>query len=102
VAPLEIVFRLEALADINDAAIFYGQKDEDGRLAIRFLRAIDHAVEKASANPRAYAKIYRDFRRVVVYRFPFCVYFVPYRDKVEIFGIVHAKRNPDFLRRRLG
>jgi hypothetical protein len=50
VGPLKLVFRLEALADIDRESSFYASKDDDGRLVARFLNPVDEAVQKAARN----------------------------------------------------
>ena len=43
-APLTVVFRPVALADIAGAVSFFALLEEDGRIVARFLRTVDDAV----------------------------------------------------------
>jgi len=52
VAKLEVRFKLEAFADIDQAFYYYADQ-ADGRIAARFMRKLDEAVERISDYPES-------------------------------------------------
>ena len=59
------------------------------------------AVAAAHPHPLIYRKIYRDFRRVLLARFPYVLYFLLERDAVVIFLLIHGARDPALTHRLL-
>jgi plasmid stabilization system protein ParE len=98
---LKLQFRPKARADLREASAFYAEKDEDGRLVHRFLGSIERTLLKISENPQSYFVFHRDVRRAKLNRFPYSIYFRVQGDVIEVFGVMHSKRDPDFLRHRL-
>lgn len=67
-------------------------------LGVDFIAAVDTAIDRLALNPDAYP-IWRDgraFRRLVLDRFPFVVFFRVLGEEVEVVAIAHAKRRPGY------
>lgn len=45
-------------------------------------------------NPKMPPKIYKEARRAVVRRFPYCIYYIIQSDRIHIVSIFHTSRNP--------
>jgi hypothetical protein len=45
-------------------------------------------------NPLLYRKVYQDFRRCLLRRFPYAVYFTIDNDRIIVFGLFHCARYP--------
>ena len=69
----------------------YDQAEVDG-----FLVTVARALEAPSTFPVAY----RNLRRIVLKRFPHLVYFRAHDELVQIFSVLHGRRDRQRLRRR--
>lgn len=94
----ELVVRPEAEADALEAFQWYNVQVRG--LGQEFLTEIDHALESILAHPEANRKIYREYRRGLVRRFPYSIFYSIQGERVVVFGIFHAARNPRVWRRR--
>ena len=92
-------FLSTALADIEDARQWY--ETQRPELGTDFLDAVESAVDSVAAFPTAYPVEYRDARRFLLERFPYCVYYRVAGDGVIVLACLHAVRNPIRIRRRL-
>ncbi len=65
---LELILRPEAEADALEAYRWYNEQVSG--LEQEFLVEIDHALESIRAHPEANRKLYREYRRGLMRRFP--------------------------------
>jgi len=65
-----------------------------------FALCVDEALARIHRFPLSYAIIDLDFRRVLVRRFPFAVYFRVNRQQITVYGVFHNRQNTDAWRRR--
>lgn len=79
------------IRDAEDAAVWY--EDQQPGLGIQFLLEVIAAIDKAAETPEAYAKLYRDVRRVLARRFPYAVYFKYTDGNVKVFAVLHQHQN---------
>lgn len=89
---LSIVFRRQARREFDEAADWYEQRSAG--LGARFTIAVERVLDQATGNPGRYAVVLEGMREGLVQRFPYCVYFREERDKIVMFAIFHASRNP--------
>jgi len=82
---------------MTEAAAFYAA-ESDERIVAKFFRSMDQAFERISAYPESCPMYHRDTRRILLNHFPYWVYYRVWGDAVEVFAVLHAKRNPTFLR----
>lgn len=94
----ELVVRPEAEADALEAFRWYNEQVPG--LGQEFLAEIDHALESIHAHPEANRKVYREYRRGLMRRFPYSIFYSIQGERVVVFGIFHAARNPRVWRRR--
>lgn len=90
----------EAEAELTAAALWYESKCPG--LGADLMAAIDSALEQIAENPLAWA-IWRDglpYRRYVVRRFPFLVFFEVLDAAVQVYAVAHAKRRPGYWTER--
>jgi hypothetical protein len=57
-----------------------------------FLGAVEDALSTLQQNPLAFAKLYRDARRILIKRFPYDIYFVFDMGIISALACFHAKR----------
>ncbi len=96
------VFRPQARRELRAAARWY-ERQESG-LGERFLAAIAEVVDRIAEHPGLFPR-WRDdrpFRRAVVDRFPYLVFYVDLDDRVRVLAIAHARRRPGYWLRREG
>lgn len=89
----------DALADIEAAREWYEMRRPG--LGDEFLDAVDDAMESVMAFPIAYPVDYRESRRFLVERFPYCLYYRAEGDAIVVVACLHAARDPVRRRRRM-
>jgi plasmid stabilization system protein ParE len=77
-----LIIRPEAEFDLEDAFAWY--ESQDVGLGSEFVRAIDNSISTIGRNPLAYRLIYQQARRVLVRRFPYCLFYVVEEDTYRI------------------
>lgn len=93
-----LVLRREAEADILEAFRWYESKRPG--LGHAFVNVVDDAFERLAEAPTSFPLAYRDLRRLVLRRFPYVVYFRAVEDSIQVFGVMHGRRDPRVMRRR--
>jgi len=88
------------LVDDTHAAYAWYESAATG-LGHEFLRAYFVAVAAAHRYPLAHQKVYQDFRRVLLGRFPYGLYYRLERRTVIIFLLSHGSLDPVRIRRTL-
>ncbi len=94
-----VVFLQKAEEDVTQAYAWY-EKQESG-LGEEFLRCVDAAIQFISRNPEMYPKAYKTFRKCVVRRFPYMIFYEYSPNTVTIFAIFHCSQHPQKWRVRL-
>ncbi|MBC8205472.1 type II toxin-antitoxin system RelE/ParE family toxin [bacterium] len=69
---------------------------EDKALGLggEFLRMFYACVQGITRNPLLYSKVYYDFQRCLLRRFPYAVYYKISGSEVIVFGLFHCARDP--------
>jgi plasmid stabilization system protein ParE len=96
---VELVIAPEAELDIADAYVWY-----EGRragLGEEFLSSVDACLEGIRRRPEMYPVVHEDYRRSLIRRFPYAVFYEPSEAAVTIYAVFHTSRNPDKWRQRL-
>lgn len=87
-------------ADVLSGRTWYEAKTSG--LGEEFLRVFYACCQEVARNPLAYQRVHEEFRRCLLRRFPYAVYFRIEDDRVVVFGLFHCARDPRRLRRELG
>jgi plasmid stabilization system protein ParE len=90
--------RAEAVEDILDAFSWY-ESHRTG-LGREFEQALDAAFDLLRQAPEAGPDVYRDFRRVLVRRFPYSVYYTLTPSAIEVRAVAHIHRDPEHWQKR--
>ena len=95
----ELIVAPEAEQDVDEAYSWY----EDRRIGLgeEFLDCVDAAIQRICRLPELHAKIYKDYRRALVRRFPYVVFYEYAHGKVYIYSIFHTSQNPEKWKNRL-
>lgn len=89
----------EAERDLLDAYDWY-ERFRVG-LGEEFLLCVDARIESILRSPMAHEIVVDAFRRALVRRFPFAIFYEYDGATVVIYGVLHTARDPDKWRRRL-
>jgi len=92
-------FRPEVEDDAVSGYVWYEKKATG--LGEEFLRVFYAYAGEIPQNPLLYQKVYKDFRRRLLRRFPYAIYFRIQEQQVEVFGLFHCARNPAVLKKEL-
>ena len=92
-------FRSEVEDDAINGYVWY--EDKAKGLGEEFLRVFYASAGDIPRNPLLYRKVYKDFRRCLVRRFPYAIYFRIEDQRVVVFGLFHCARSPAVVKRRL-
>ena len=95
----DFIFVPEAELDISDAYGWYEERRSG--LGEEFLSCIDACVQRICRAPEMHAKIHEEYRRALVRRFPYAVFYEYTNTTVTVYCIFHTSREPEKWRKRL-
>ena len=82
-----------AEADVDGVLAWYRERGHD--LGDQFFDALDQCLESVERNPLAYAVVYRDIRRALLRRFPYCVFYLVSEKEIVVLACLHGHRDPE-------
>jgi plasmid stabilization system protein ParE len=89
----------EAEQDVSQTYIWY-EAQEPG-LGEEFLRCIDACIQFIRRSPEMYQVIYENYRRAVVRRFPYVIFYEQSEAAIIVYAVLHCSQNPKKWRNRL-
>ena len=95
----KLIIAPEAGADLVNAYHWY-EKRRVG-LGEEFLSCVDVCLQGVCRQPELHAKVRENYRRVLVRRFPFAVFYEHEDGVVSVYGIFHTTRDPAAWQQRL-
>lgn len=78
--------------DIEDARLWY-ERQRAG-LGVDFVLSVDDAMARILVNPTSYPQIHRNYRRALVRRFPFGIFFRMEDTVIAVSAVFHTQRSP--------
>lgn len=81
-----------AYSEIEDARVYYNLQQEN--LGERFKEHIKQSVDSIAQFPMLYPKITDELHRVVVYKFPYSIFYALFDEKIVIVSVAHQHRKP--------
>jgi len=95
----ELIIAPEAEQDLAEACAWY----ESRRLGLgeEFLSCVEACVEAIRRTPEMHPVVDEDYRRGLVRRFPYAVFYECAEATVTIYGVFHTSRDPRKWRHRL-
>lgn len=98
-----MTFTLRFLPEVEEDAISgYAWYETKSRgLGEDFLRMFYAYSNEIQWNPLLYPTVYQDFRRRLLRRFPYAIYFTIEDDQIIVFGLFHCARNPQAINEEL-
>ncbi|MGC9951443.1 MAG: type II toxin-antitoxin system RelE/ParE family toxin [Bryobacteraceae bacterium] len=91
--PVELVLAPEAELDISE-----GRRGGRGE---EFLSSVDACLESIRRGPEMYPVVHEGYRRSLIRRFPYAVFYERSEATVTIYAVFHTSRDPDKWRQRL-
>jgi toxin ParE1/3/4 len=85
--------------DVQNGRTWY--EERSAGLGAEFLRVFYACSTELTRDPQVYPEVHRDFRRRLLRRFPYAIYFRIQGEYVVVFGLFHCARDPRRLRREL-
>ena len=92
-------FLPEVEEDVFSAYEWYEEKALG--LGEEFLRIFYAYAGSIPQNPLLYPKVHREFRRCLLIRFPYAVYFRIVDNTIIVYGLFHCARNPRAIKTTL-
>ncbi len=91
-----MIYALRFLPEVEDDAIngFSWYETKSAGLGDEFLRMFYACAGDISRNPLHYQKVHKEFRRCLIRRFPYAIYFIIKNDRVIVAGLFHCARDP--------
>lgn len=88
----EVRFTHEARDDLSEAYAWYESRRTG--LGEEFLTCFEASLHKLARTPSAYSKVYKEFRRAIIRRFPYSIFYEFDGATVTVFAVFHSSRNP--------
>lgn len=91
-----MTYDLRFLPEVEEDVIsgYSWYEDKARGLGEEFLRIFYASSNNLSRNPLLYQKVYGDFRRLLLRRFPYAIYFQIKENEIIVFGLFHCARDP--------
>ena len=94
-----IVISHPAAQDLDDVYSWY-ERQKVG-LGPRFLSAVNVTLQSIQRTPAGYQSIYQSYRKAVLGRFPYVIFYRDEVDQIFISAVFHTSRSPESLQDRL-
>jgi plasmid stabilization system protein ParE len=89
---VRIHYRAEAADEVTAARRWY--HDQSAEIASAFQSALQHVEALIAAHPKAFPLVHADFRRALMRRFPYAVYYRPFgAGDLEIVAVLHERQS---------
>ncbi len=95
----KLILLNEAEIEMQQAYDWYEEKSIG--LGDDFMLCIDSKMQAILRTPLIYQKVYKNIRRAVIRRFPYCIFFIKEDNVIQILSIFHAHKNPMTFRNKI-
>jgi hypothetical protein len=95
-----LIVRLRAEHDMAEAGLWYESRRTG--TGLYFIRCVDAAISLITRHPEAGPVQFGKFRRVLISRFPFAVFYTIESGVAVVHGVFHLSRAPEKIRKLLG
>jgi toxin ParE1/3/4 len=91
-----MTYTLRFLPEVEDDAIngYSWYEAKSPGLGEEFLRMFYACAGDIPRNPLLYPKVHNEFRRCLLRRFPYAVYFIINNEQIVVTGLFHGARDP--------
>ncbi|MDJ0674845.1 MAG: type II toxin-antitoxin system RelE/ParE family toxin [Calothrix sp. MO_167.B42] len=95
----DLIILPEAEQDAAEAYAWYEQQESG--LGEEFLRCVDACIQSIRRNPQIYRIIHESYRRAVLRRFPYVIFYEFVDETIIIYSVFHCSQDPNKWRSRL-
>ncbi len=95
----ELILAPEAEQDIAEAYGWY--ENRRAGLGEDFLTCVDACIQALRRSPEMHQRIHENYRRGLVRRFPYAVFYEYADGRVIVYGVFHTSQDPNKWRERL-
>lgn len=92
-------FTAAAREDLREIVLWY--RNEQEGLEERFLLSLKASTDSMLKNPFIFQVNFQAIRSLLLRRFPYRLYYFIEDDSIIVLGVVHTKRSPKLIRKRL-
>jgi len=98
-----MTYTVRFLPDVEEDAIggYAWYQTKSSGLGEEFLRIFYACANDIPRNPLLYREVYGEFRRCLLRRFPYAIYFMIKGDQIIVMGLFHCARDPRTIRMEL-
>jgi plasmid stabilization system protein ParE len=98
-----MTYSLRFIPDVEEDVMggFTWYEEKAVGLGEEFLRTFYAGASGIPRNPTIYPKIHNEFRRRLLKRFPYAIYFTIEDHEIVVFGLFHCARDPHTIRGNL-
>jgi len=98
-----MTYNLRFLPEVEEEVLggFVWYETKSPGLGEEFLRMFYACAGEIPRNPMLYPKVHGEFRRRLLRRFPYAIYFRIENDTIIVFGVFHCARDPRTFGERL-
>jgi plasmid stabilization system protein ParE len=96
---VELVVAPEVELDLTEAYVWY--ESRRAGLGEEFLSAVDASMERIRREPATCARVHEEYRRALIRRFPYAIFFECAETAVTVYALFHTSRDPEKWRLRL-
>lgn len=95
----DLIIVPEVEHDLAEAYAWYENRQPG--LGEEFLTRVDAAIRTIRRNPEAHPTVHKSYRRALIRRFPYAVFYKDVTDTITIYCVFHTARDPKKWRKRL-
>ena len=95
----ELIVAPEAELDVIEACAWYDRQRPG--LGEEFLTSVDACLRSIRLQPAIYAVVHETYRRALVRRFPYAIFFESSENKITVYAVFHTARVPREWHQRL-
>jgi plasmid stabilization system protein ParE len=95
-----LIIAPEAEQDLTEAYGWYEARRAG--LGEEFLSCVDACIQAIRRMPEMHATVHESYRRGLVRRFPYAIFYEYAEDTVTVYCVFHTSQDPEKWRRRLG
>jgi plasmid stabilization system protein ParE len=88
-----------ASRDLEEAYRWY--EGRSSGLGVEFTRSIDVSLQRIQRNPELYEVVYKEYRRAMVRRFPYAIFYKCSDCAVTVYSVFHCSQDPSKWHSRL-
>ncbi|MBD2771934.1 type II toxin-antitoxin system RelE/ParE family toxin [Iningainema tapete] len=95
----DLIILPKAEQDAAEAYTWY--EEQEPGLGEDFLRCVDACIQLIRRNPQMYRLVHENYRRAVVRRFPYVVFYEYLDNTIIVYSVFHSSQDPNKWRNQL-